>query len=164
MSQPITDTGEVNAVVECAILCNGHILMQKRSQTVKHFKGFWTTPGGHIDDLENAAEAVIREVKEETGLDLKPEQIKMREFAINKHTNRNKIYIVSGFVAKLDQMLKPQGSSEGECEWLPIDTLDQYEIMEPVREFIKIALQDSDEVVHIAKEYNVSDIKSSENS
>jgi 8-oxo-dGTP diphosphatase len=33
------------------------------------FKGLWCLPGGHIDRFERARLAVIREVKEETGLD-----------------------------------------------------------------------------------------------
>lgn len=42
------------------------ILLTKRS--VPPFKGQWCLPGGHIDDYETAEEAVVREVKEETGL------------------------------------------------------------------------------------------------
>lgn len=42
------------------------ILLTKRN--VPPFKGLWCLPGGHIDDFETAEEAVVREVKEETGL------------------------------------------------------------------------------------------------
>ena len=37
------------------------------------FKGFWALPGGHIDPGETPEQAVIKEVKEETNLDFKPE-------------------------------------------------------------------------------------------
>ncbi|MEW5871103.1 MAG: NUDIX hydrolase [Chloroflexota bacterium] len=33
------------------------------------FKGHWCLPGGHIDRFETAADAIRREVREETGLD-----------------------------------------------------------------------------------------------
>jgi 8-oxo-dGTP diphosphatase len=33
------------------------------------FRGWWCLPGGHIDLYEPARDAIIREVKEETGLD-----------------------------------------------------------------------------------------------
>ncbi len=42
------------------------ILLTKRN--VPPFKGQWCLPGGHIDDYETAEKAVVREVKEETGL------------------------------------------------------------------------------------------------
>ncbi len=42
------------------------ILLTKRN--VPPFKGHWCLPGGHIDDYETAEKAVVREVKEETGL------------------------------------------------------------------------------------------------
>ncbi len=35
------------------------------------YKGLWCLPGGHIDKFETAVDAIIREVKEEVGLDLK---------------------------------------------------------------------------------------------
>jgi 8-oxo-dGTP diphosphatase len=42
------------------------ILLTKRN--VPPFQGQWCLPGGHIDDYETAEEAVVREVREETGL------------------------------------------------------------------------------------------------
>ena len=38
-------------------------------------KEIWMVPGGGIEDGENAAEAAIREVKEETGLDIALERL-----------------------------------------------------------------------------------------
>ena len=43
------------------------ILLTRRS--IPPFKGRWCLPGGHIDRFEPAQTAMIREVKEETGLD-----------------------------------------------------------------------------------------------
>jgi len=43
------------------------ILLARRNH--EPFKGLWCLPGGHIDRYEPVRTAVIREVKEETGLD-----------------------------------------------------------------------------------------------
>jgi 8-oxo-dGTP diphosphatase len=46
------------------------ILLTRRN--VEPFKGMWCLPGGHIDQYETAKDAVVREVKEETDIDLNP--------------------------------------------------------------------------------------------
>lgn len=55
-----------------AIVLNeaGEILLQERSDNV-----LWALPGGTMNPGESVAQCVIREVKEETGLDVKPEYI-----------------------------------------------------------------------------------------
>ena len=59
-----------------AIITKGHgleqqILLTKRN--IEPYKGYWCLPGGHIDEYEYAIDAVVREVKEETGLDFSPQ-------------------------------------------------------------------------------------------
>lgn len=48
------------------------ILLIQRSSSDEH-GSMWETPGGGVDDGETLVEAVIREVKEETGLDVSVE-------------------------------------------------------------------------------------------
>jgi len=48
----------------------GEILLQRRSDN-----GEWTIPGGAIEPGEEPGEAIIREVCEETGLDVIPERL-----------------------------------------------------------------------------------------
>jgi 8-oxo-dGTP diphosphatase len=54
----------VGAIIENE---DGKILLTRRA--AEPFKGQWCLPGGHIDENEKALDAVIREAKEETGLD-----------------------------------------------------------------------------------------------
>lgn len=55
----------VTAIVEYS---KNQILLVKRGTVV--FKGYWALPGGKVDSCETAEQAVVREVKEETGLDV----------------------------------------------------------------------------------------------
>jgi 8-oxo-dGTP diphosphatase len=48
---------------------DGRILLLKRSLRSKNFPGKWEFPGGKVDSGERFDAALVREVKEETGLD-----------------------------------------------------------------------------------------------
>ena len=54
----------VNAII---VNDQGHVLLQRRTDN-----GEWTNPGGAIEPGEHPAQAIVREVKEETGLDVRP--------------------------------------------------------------------------------------------
>lgn len=60
----------VKTTVGCVIEKDGKILLAKRNH--EPFKDYWCIPGGHIEFGEDPENAVIREVKEEVGLDIKP--------------------------------------------------------------------------------------------
>ena len=61
------------------------ILLQRRQGT-KLWPGFLALPAGHIDEKENAYEAVIREAKEELGIEISINNI-VDTFVVNR---RNK--------------------------------------------------------------------------
>ena len=66
-SQPVVGVGAI-------IVCDGKILLEKRRG--EPGKGRWSVPGGLVELGETTVEAIIREVKEETGLDVaEPELI-----------------------------------------------------------------------------------------
>lgn len=48
----------------------GRVLMLKRSNYTKKYSGEWDLPGGHVRVGEKLEDGLIREVKEETGLDI----------------------------------------------------------------------------------------------
>lgn len=47
----------------------GEVLLTKRK--IEPFKGYWHLPGGHVDFEEMVEKAVVRVVKEESGIDAK---------------------------------------------------------------------------------------------
>ncbi|CCV63626.1 MutT/nudix family protein [Alteracholeplasma palmae J233] len=60
----------LNFVGGCIRNSKGEILLQRRKD-----KNVWGFPGGAIELGESAKEAVIREIKEETGLDIIPRKM-----------------------------------------------------------------------------------------
>jgi 8-oxo-dGTP diphosphatase len=60
--------------VDALILCDeDSIVLIKRKN--EPYKGLWALPGGFVEYGETVEEAVIREAKEETGLDIKLKSI-----------------------------------------------------------------------------------------
>ena len=59
--------------VDGVIFLDGKVLLVKRA--IKPFKGYWTLPGGHVRLGETVEDAVHREIKEETGLDVEIEKM-----------------------------------------------------------------------------------------
>lgn len=52
---------------------NNQILLIKRN--TKPFVGYWALPGGRMEPEENIEQTIVREVKEETGLNIAVESI-----------------------------------------------------------------------------------------
>jgi len=56
----------------CALCVDdrGHILLARRAHAP--FEGFWDIPGGFIEEDEHPHDAIRRELREETGLEVEP--------------------------------------------------------------------------------------------
>jgi 8-oxo-dGTP pyrophosphatase MutT (NUDIX family) len=70
---------ERNKIIPASYLVlikDGKILMQRRFNT-GFMDGYYCLVAGHVDKGENFTGAIIRETKEETGINLEPEDLKM---------------------------------------------------------------------------------------
>ena len=76
--------------VDGAYVKDGRLLLLKRR--VEPFKGYWSLVGGHVDDNETLKEALRREFKEETCLNVKVGDI--IDVRLEKTFDRTKIIIV----------------------------------------------------------------------
>ncbi|MDA4121645.1 MAG: NUDIX hydrolase [Thaumarchaeota archaeon] len=53
------------------LIRNGKLLILKRKMDDDTYPGLWDCPGGHFEKGESAEECMIREAREESGLDVK---------------------------------------------------------------------------------------------
>ena len=56
-------------VVTCILESNGKILILKRSEKVRTYRGLWGGVAGYVEDNEDPYEAGIKEIKEEVGIE-----------------------------------------------------------------------------------------------
>ncbi len=61
----------------------GKILIQKRAENKKQAPNKWSITAGHVESGENVEDAMVREIKEEIGIDCKKEDLKL--ILIAKH-------------------------------------------------------------------------------
>ena len=104
-------TENVELTVLCLLTDGDRILLQNRVK--RDWRGY-TLPGGHVEPGESFVHAVIREMKEETGLTvLRPRLAGVKQFPIE-----NGRYVVLLFRAEAYEGAL-RASEEGPVEWVP---------------------------------------------
>jgi 8-oxo-dGTP diphosphatase len=94
---------------------DGHLLMVRRGHGPA--AGEWAVPGGRVDQGETLAEAVLRELREETSVDgLCGEFIGWTEQITDEHH-----FVIMDFaVSCLDRTEPVAGDDAAEAEWVPL--------------------------------------------
>ncbi len=128
-------TENVELTVLCLIQREDKYLMQNRIKN--DWKGF-ALPGGHVERNESIIDAVIREMKEETGLDIQnPRLCGIKQFPIE-----NGRYIV--FLFHTDEFLgEVTSSEEGEMVWVKKSELSKVNTVEDLSPLLRVMEDDN---------------------
>jgi 8-oxo-dGTP diphosphatase len=145
--------------LECCIRHKNKILFQKRPDTSKNFPGFWTFPGGHIDKGEDALTSIIREIKEETGIIIKENEIELKVNAINYHINKNQTWIIFGFLANIETFQETNNTEEGKTQWFNLEALKDLNIFPPIKYYLEFITQDNKAMLFMSAECENSELK-----
>lgn len=101
--------------------CNGKIFVGRRQNTGYH-DGLLNLPAGHIDPDETPQEAIVRECKEEIGVDINPDDLEFLHVQYNRNLRRE--LDRTHYYFKLNTCdFKPINTEPEKCSevfWLPI--------------------------------------------
>ena len=103
-------------------VCNDKILVSVRATDPD--KGKLDTVGGFLDNGEKPIDGAIREFKEETGYQLKVEQLKLITITVDKYTYQGSTFFTINpfYYVTFDEELALKPSDEvAELKWVPID-------------------------------------------
>jgi ADP-ribose pyrophosphatase YjhB (NUDIX family) len=94
----------------------GRVLLVKQGQAGRG----WELPGGKVKKRESLPDAVVREVKEETGVDVLPEQLLGVFFIASENTYD---FVVRCRLIRDDMELRANPPETVECRYFTVDQL-----------------------------------------
>ncbi|HYN36618.1 MAG TPA: NUDIX hydrolase [Actinomycetota bacterium] len=107
--------------VGAIVLREDNLLMVRRGN--EPGKGLWSLPGGRVEHGEYLADALRREVSEETGLDVTVGEL-VGIFEVVGETH----YVILDFFARPEGEVSPQaGDDVDEVRWVPLDEVSLLE-------------------------------------
>jgi 8-oxo-dGTP diphosphatase len=123
--------------VGAVILDGDQILLEKRKNEPS--KGKWSVLGGLVELGERMEEAVVREVKEETGLEVyEPRLVDVVDYvrlgergAVMYH------YVIVDYLVAVKSG-EPKAASDADAlKWVPFNEVEEYDLTESFRQFFR---------------------------
>lgn len=143
------ELGQLIVACETYIVHDGKVLMHKRAKDKEKFPGFWIGPGGHVDEGENALSTAIREVKEETGVNINENDIKLKVLAFHHHIDRSEVWVEYLYRAVIPKSQKIRSSKEGKSQWIEIEKMLRMEnVFPPSKYYFDHILNDKMGIVY----------------
>ena len=123
--------------VGALVIKEGKLLLVKRG--AKPGQDKWSIPGGLVELGERVQEAVVREVKEECGLDIDVERL-MDVFDSITRNGKGRIqyqFVVVNFLAKIKGGILKNADDVLEVRWAPLNKVEKYDLTSSFRAFFE---------------------------
>lgn len=128
--QPVIGIGAV-------VISDGKILLEKRKN--EPGKGKWSIPGGLVDIGESPEQAVIREVKEETCLDVEAPRLidVVSDVSIDENGKVKYHFVIVDYLVTVDGGELRAASDADALKWVPFKKVEGYNLTRSFRAFYK---------------------------
>ena len=113
------------------IIQDDNILLCRLSDQIPTLQGQWTLPGGGLEFGEHPEEAMVREVQEETGLDVHP--VNVLGIHTLRRENPDELFHSIRIVYQTELLggklrFEPEGTTDM-CQWHPLSEVDKLEVV-----------------------------------
>jgi len=117
--------------VGAVAVADGDLLLVRRGHEPE--TGRWSLPGGRLEAGESVPEAVVREVREETGLD-----VECGEFVgwVERRGPGHHFVILDFAVRVVGSPRAKAGGDASDVAWVPLGSLDAVELVTGLRAFL----------------------------
>ena len=128
------------------IVQDGRVLLVKRGRPP--LAGEWSIPGGALETGETLLEALRREMREETGLEVQPhELLAVFDRIIRDEQGRAQYhYVLIDYLCTVQSGQACAASDAEDCRWVSPSELSGYNLRPDTLEVIHKALQSSTQV------------------
>jgi ADP-ribose pyrophosphatase len=116
---------------------DGKILLVKRG--ARPGQGKWSIPGGIVELGERVRDAVVREVKEECGLDVKVERL-LDVFDSITRDEKGRVqyqFVVVNFLAKIERGILKNADHVLEAKWTSLNDVGKFNLTNSFRAFFQ---------------------------
>jgi mutator protein MutT len=123
--------------VGAIILNEDAILLEKRKNNPS--KGKWSIPGGLVEVGEKIEDAVVREVKEETGLEVyEPRLVDVVDYvSLGEKGGVKYHYVIVDYIVTVKSGEPKAASDAEELKWVPFMEVEEYDLTRSFRRFFE---------------------------
>jgi 8-oxo-dGTP diphosphatase len=122
------------------VVADGRVLLVRRGK--EPLRGRWTVPGGTVELGETLETALVREMTEETGLEVEPVEVitvfdRIRRVAGSVASH----YVIVDFLCRWRAGEASAGSDAEDVAWVAAGEFDRYDVPAKTREVAGAALR-----------------------
>ena len=115
---------------------DGKILILKKSQEDYNYPGKWSFCSGYVKEFEAVEDTVLREIKEETGLDARI--VKKGKIFLARDAKKKKGWFVMPFLCSVNSQNVKLDHENVDFKWINIKDLKNYPTIPGVRKELEI--------------------------
>ena len=128
------------SVVTCLLKHNGKLLILKRSDKVRTYKGLWGGVAGYVEEDETPYETAVKEIKEEVGIERGNVRLIKKSYPVkftDCYNGKKYDWIIYPFLFTIEKDIKVKIDWEHtEFRWILPSEIEKYNTVPHLKEIV----------------------------